>query len=237
MKSFCIPPEQDGEFVARMEDVLDVYERPYDEKQPVVCLDETCKEVRGEAREPLAARPPEDGKPATPAREDYEYVRDGSASIFMVYEPLAGRCQTEVSARRTAKDYARVIKHLCDVMYPRAEKIILVQDNLNTHTVGSLYEAFAPEEARRLARRLEIHYTPKHGSWLNMAEIALRLLSSQCLAQRFPDREKLKDSVAAWQKQNDSQPMKTDWRFTTKDARIKLKRLYPVIENQSTTGC
>lgn len=232
MKSFCIPPEQDGEFVARMEDVLSVYERPHDEKRPVVCLDETSKEVRGDARPLIEARPGGDGEPATPARQDYEYVRHGTASVFMVYEPLAGRCHTEVSARRTALDYARIIKHLCDVMYPRAEKIVLVQDNLNTHSIGSLYQAFEPEEARRLAERLEVHYTPKHGSWLNMAEIALRLLSCQCLAQRFPSREELTRAVDAWQKLNDSAPMKTNWRFTAKDARIKLKRLYPVIHNQ-----
>lgn len=217
-----------------MEDVLDVYERPYDENRPVVCLDETCKEVHGDARPPIAARPPEDGEPASPAREDYEYVRDGSAAIFMVYEPLAGRCHAESSDRRTAKDYARVVKHLCDTMYPGAEKIVLVQDNLNTHTIGSLYEAFAPEEARRLAERLEIHYTPKHGSWLNMAEIALRLLCRQCLGQRFPSREKLRAAVADWQKQNEANPMKTHWRFTTKDARIKLERLYPKIQPEPT---
>jgi len=213
-----------------MEDVLDVYTRPYDEKRPVVCLDETCKEVHGDARPSIPPRPPQDGKSATPAREDYEYIRGGSTAIFMVYEPLKGRCHTEVSERRTAKDYARVIKHLCDTMYPSAEKIVLVQDNLNTHAVGSLYQAFEPEEARRLAQRLEIHYTPKHGSWLNMAEIALRLLGSQCLSRRFPDREELKKQVAAWQARNDAAPMTTDWRFTTPDARIKLKRLYPKIE-------
>jgi len=210
-----------------MEDVLDVYERPHDEARPVVCLDETCKEIRGDAREPIAA------KPAAPARQDYEYVRDGSASVFMLYEPLAGRCHAEVSARRTAADYARIVKHLCDEMYPRAEKIVLVQDNLNTHTIGSLYEAFAPEEARRLAGRLEIHHTPKHGSWLNMAEIALRLLSHQCLARRFPSRDELARAVAHWHKLNARHPMKTNWRFTTKDARIKLNRLYPNIQTET----
>ncbi len=210
-----------------MEDVLDVYERPHDEARPVVCLDETCKEIRGDAREPIAA------KPAAPARQDYEYVRDGSASVFMLYEPLAGRCHAEVSARRTAADYARIVKHLCDEMYPRAEKIVLVQDNLNTHTIGSLYEAFAPEEARRLAGRLEIHHTPKHGSWLNMAEIALRLLSHQCLARRFPSRDELARAVDRWHKLNAQHPMKTNWRFTTKDARIKLNRLYPNIQTET----
>ncbi len=210
-----------------MEDVLDVYERPHDEARPVVCLDETCKEIRGDAREPIAA------KPAAPARQDYEYVRDGSASVFMLYEPLAGRCHAEVSARRTAADYARIVKHLCDEMYPRAEKIVLVQDNLNTHTIGSLYEAFAPEEARRLAGRLEIHHTPQPGSWLNMAAIALRLLSHQCLARRFPSRDELARAVDRWHKLNAQHPMKTNWRFTTKDARIKLNRLYPNIQTET----
>ena len=218
-----------------MEDVLGVYELSEDGKRPVVCLDEGSKEVHGDARAPIAAKPPQEGIAAVPAREDYEYVREGSAAIFMVYEPLTGRCHAEVSDRRTAKDYARIVKHLCDTMYPDADKIVLVQDNLNTHTIGSLYEAFPPEEARRLAQRLEIHYTPKHGSWLNMAEIALRLLSGQCLSQRFPSRERLKAEVAAWQKRNDDAPMKTDWRFTTKDARIKLKRLYPRIATAETT--
>jgi hypothetical protein len=218
-----------------MEDVLDVYGRPNDEKRPVVCLDETSKEIHGEVAEPISPRPASEEKPGAPRRQDYEYVRNGTASIFAVYEPMTGRLHTEVSVQRTALDYARVIKFVCDDMYPDAEKIVLVQDNLNTHSVASLYKAFAPQEARRLANRLEIHYTPKHGSWLNMAEIALRLICSQCLRQRFPDREKLRQAVAEWQKQNDRKPMKTNWRFTTADARIKLKRLYPRIEADETT--
>ncbi len=217
-----------------MEDVLDVYESPMDEKRPVVCLDETCKEIHADARPPLPAAPPRGDEPAAPAREDYEYVRDGSASIFMIYEPLTGRCHAETSERRAAVDYARMIEYLCETMYPAAETIVLVQDNLNTHSIGSLYRAFAPGKARRLAERLEIHHTPRHGSWLNMAEIALRLLCAQCLSRRFPTREALTSAVAAWQERNDDRPMKTDWRFTTKDARIKLKRLYPRIEREPT---
>ncbi len=218
-----------------MEDVLDVYERPYNEKRPVVCLDETCKEVHGEVAPPIAAKPPEGDNPATPRRQDYEYVRHGSVSVFAVYEPLTGRAHTEVSGQRTARDYARVLKHVCDVMYPDAEKIVVVQDNLNTHTMASLYKTFEPEEARRLARRLEIHYTPKHGSWLNMAEILLRLLTTQCISGRFPSREKLESEVAAWQTRHDLAPVRTNWQFTTKDARTKLKRLYPVLESTHTT--
>jgi len=218
-----------------MEDVLDVYERPYDAKTPVVCVDETCKEIHADVREPIAARPATDEKPGAPAREDFEYLRHGSASIFMIYEPLTGRCHAESSEHRTREDYARIVRYICDNMFPDAEKIVLVQDNLNTHTIGSLYHTFEPEEARRLARRLEIHYTPKHGSWLNMAEIALRLLCNQCLARRFPSREELARQVNAWTERNRQSPMKTDWRFTTADARIKLKRLYPILEAPSTT--
>lgn len=212
-----------------MEDVLDVYQRPYDPARPVVCLDETCKEVHSEVAAPLPAKPPEGDNPAVPARQDYEYQREGSVSIFAIYEALTGNAYIEMSEQRTATDFARVIKHLCDTMHPNAEKIVLVMDNLNTHTTASLYKAFEPEEARRLANRLEIHFTPKHGSWLNMAEIFLRLLSTQCIAGRFPDRETLRAHLAAWYKQYISKPMVTDWQFTTSDARTKLKRLYPVV--------
>jgi hypothetical protein len=227
---FCIPPEADAEFVAAMEDVLDVYERPYDEARPVVCLDETSKEVHGDVTPPISARPPMEDKPATPKRHDYEYVRNGTASIFALYEPKIGRAYTEVSEQRTALDYARVIKHLCDELYPDAEKIVLVQDNLNTHTIASLYKAFAPQEAHRLAQRLEIHYTPKHGSWLNAAEILLRVLTKQCISARFPTLEALRNVVQTWQQRYDRSPSKTDWQFTTRDARPKLKRLYPKIQ-------
>lgn len=210
-----------------MEDILDVYQREYDESRPVVCLDETSKEIHGEVNPPTPASPKQADKPAKPRREDYEYQRNGTAAVFMIYEPITGRCHAEVSERRTALDYARMIKYLCDEMYPKADQIVLVQDNLNTHTLGALYQAFPPEEARRLAQRLEIHYTPKHGSWLNMAEIALRLLTNQCLSGRFPSRAVLTNAVKAWRERNDKQPMRTTWRFTTKDARVKLKSLYP----------
>jgi hypothetical protein len=215
-----------------MEDILKVYERPYNPAKPVVCLDETSKEIRGDVREPIPAQPPalQEGQSAKPAREDYEYERDGTCSLFMAYEPITGKSRASVSNTRTGLDYAHVLKSVCDDMYPDAEKIVLVQDNLNTHSIGSLYRAFEPEEASRLVDRLEIHYTPTHGSWLNMAEIAIRLLCDQCLSgQRFPSIETLRREVAAWQELNDRDPMKTDWRFTTADARIKLKRLYPKI--------
>lgn len=227
MKRFCIPPSEDAEFVARMEDVLDVYEREYDEKRPVVCLDETSKEIHAEVNDPLAATAAKGEKPAKLLRQDYEYVRRGTAAIFMIYEPLTGRCYADTSDQRTAIEYAHRIEYVCEVLYPKADKIILVQDNLNTHKLGSLYQAFAPEKARRLAERLEIHYTPNHGSWLNMAEIALRVLSGQCIKGRFPSRGELDRAIEAWGKRNQKAPMRTDWRFTTADARIKLKRLYP----------
>jgi hypothetical protein len=218
-----------------MEDILDVYQRPFDPFKPVVCLDETCKEIHGNTREPLPATPASEEGPAQPQRQDYEYERHGTASIFMIYEPLTGNCLAEVLDRRTSLDYARMIRHLCDEMYPEAEKIVLVQDNLNTHSIASLYKAFEPEQARRLARRLEIHYTPAHGSWLNMAEIAIGVLSRQCLGeQRFPDHETLAGQVNAWNRFNRRNPMKADWRFTAQDARIKLKRLYPKITRPQT---
>lgn len=213
-----------------MEDVLDVYQREYDKSRPVVCLDETSKEIHGDVNPPTPASPGQGEKPAKPRREDYEYVRNGTAAIFMLYEPITGRCHPEVSEQRTAVDYARMIKYLCDEMYPDAEKIVLVQDNLNTHKLGSLYQAFPPQEAHRLAQRLEFHYTPKHGSWLNMAEIALRVLSGQCLSTRFPSRGELINAVNAWREQNERKPMRTTWRFTTKDARVKLKSLYPKLD-------
>lgn len=235
MKRFCIPPEEDGEFVARMEDVLDVYEREYDEKRPVVCLDETSKEIHAEVSEPIAAAVAMGEKPSTPMRQDYEYVRNGTAAIFMIYEPLTGRCHADTSDQRTAIDYAHRIEYLCDIIYPNAEKIVLVQDNLNTHKVGSLYQTFPPEKARRLAERLEIHFTPNHGSWLNMAEIALRVLSGQCIKGRFPSRAELDRAIAAWGKRNERTPLRTDWRFTTADARLKLKRLYPKVMPELAT--
>jgi hypothetical protein len=207
-----------------MEDVLEVYTRPYDARRPQVCLDETSKQLVAETREPIPAAP------GQAARVDYEYARRGTANLFMVFEPLAGRRQVTVTERRTAVDLAHVIQELVDVHYAQAEKIVLVMDNLNTHTPASLYEAFAPAEARRLRERLEIHYTPKHGSWLNMAETELSVLARQCLDQRIANPTTLTQEVAAWERQRNTAKCRVDWHFTTHDARIKLKRLYPSIQ-------
>lgn len=206
-----------------MEDVLDVYQRPLDARRPLICLDEASKQILSETRPPLPLAM------GQPARKDSEYIRNGTVSLFMLYEPLAGKRVVQVSERRTCIDFARVIAHLLDVQHPEAEKVVLVLDNLNTHTPASLYKAFAPAEAKRLADRLEVHYTPRHGSWLNMAEIELSVLARQCLAERMGSRENLQEQVAAWQEQHNRYGVKTDWRFTTEDARIKLKRLYPAV--------
>jgi len=223
-KQWVIPPQANAACVCAMEDVLEVYTRPYDPQRPQVCLDETSKQLVAETREPIPAAP------GQPARVDYEYERQGTANLFMVFEPLAGQRQVKVTERRTAIDFAHVIQELVDVHYPQAEKIVLVMDNLNTHTPVSLYEAFAPAEARRLMERLEIHYTPKHGSWLNMAETELSVLATQCLDRRIPDQTTLTQEVAAWERQRNTAKCRVDWRFTTHDARIKLKRLYPSIQ-------
>ena len=207
-----------------MEDVLDVYVRPYDPRRPQVCLDEASRQLIAETRTPLPAAP------GQPARYDYEYVREGVCALFMLNEPLRGWREVIVADRRTAVDWAHVIKDLVDVHYPDAEQIVLVQDNLNTHTPASLYEAFPPEEAKRLADKLELHYTPKHGSWLNMAECELSVLSRQCLDRRLPDKTTLAQEVAAWVQDRNAEQVRIDWRFTTADARIKLKRLYPLLE-------
>lgn len=206
-----------------MEDVLEVYHRPYDPKRPQVCMDETSKTLHGHSREPQPMQP---GKPA---REDYEYIREGTANLFLWFEPLTGRRQVKVTERRTRLDWAALVRELVDVHYPEAEKVVLVMDNLNTHTLGSLYEAFPPKEARRLAERLEIHYTPKHGSWLNMAEIELSILARQCLGQRLPSRADLAAEVSAWEVDRNARAARMQWRFTTADARIKLKHLYPTL--------
>ncbi len=208
-----------------MEDVLDVYTRPYDPCRPQVCLDETSRQLLGDVTPPLPMAP------GHPAREDYEYVRGGVCNLFLACEPLRGWRHVTVSDRRTRRDFAHVIKDLVDVQYPDAEQIVLVMDNLNTHSPASLYEAFAPAEARRLTDRLEIHYTPKHGSWLNMAEIELHVLAGQCLDRRLPDRATLTGEVAAWQAARNAADRAIDWRFTTADARIKLKHLYPVLDD------
>lgn len=206
-----------------MEDVLEVYQRPYDEKHPVVCMDETSKQQIREVRIPLPA------EPGQVERYDTEYERNGVSNIFMFCEPLKGWRKATVTDRRTKVDWAHAVKDLVDVEYPEAEKITMVLDNLNTHVGSSLYEAFSPEEARSLLDRLEFHYTPKHGSWLNMAEIELSVLGRQCLNRRIPDQESLKREVTVWNEKRNNQRGKVDWQFTSENARIKLKRLYPVI--------
>ena len=222
-KQWCIPPQANAEFVWHMEDVLDVYTRPSDARFPQVCMDETSKQL---LREPRPAVP---AAPRRPRRMDYEYERGGVANLFLFCEPAQGRRWVEVTDRRTRRDWAQAIKDLVDHRYPEAERIVLVMDNLNTHSPASLYEAFEPKEAKRLADKLEIHHTPKHGSWLNMAEIELSVLSRQCLDRRVPDFAALEADVAAWQARRDGLGGRVDWRFTAEDARIKLKRLYPSI--------
>jgi hypothetical protein len=213
IERWCIPPEANPEFVYRMEDVLGVYTQPYDPKYPQVCLDETSRQLLADVT------PPQPMAPGVPAKEDYEYERRGVVNLFMV------------SDRRTRIDWAQCIKDLVDVHYPDAEKIVLVQDNLNTHTPASLYEAFPPAEAKRLADKLELHYTPKHGSWLNMAEIELGIMARQCLDRRLPDRDTLEQEVAAWVAERNTAIRTINWRFTTDDARIKLDHLYPVFHD------
>jgi DDE superfamily endonuclease len=208
-----------------MEDVLEVYTRPDDPQRPVVCLDETSRQLLARTRPPLAARP------GQPAREDHEYERRGVCNLFLACEPLRGWRDVMVSDRRTRIDWAHCIKGLAGICYPDAEVIVLVQDNLNTHTPASLYEAFEPAEARRLAGRLELHYTPKHGSWLNMAEIELAVLAGQCLDRRLAGQATLQREVAAWQAARNASGRGVDWRFTTADARIKLKHLYPATQD------
>jgi hypothetical protein len=207
-----------------MEDVLEVYTRPYDPLRPQVCLDETSRQLLAEVSPPCPVAP------GRPAREDYEYVRHGVCNLFLVTEPLTGWRQVTVSDRRTRIDWAHCIKDLVDIHYPDAEQIVLVQDNLNTHTPASLYEAFPAAEARRLADKLELHYTPKHGSWLNMAEIELAMLAGQCLDRRLADRATLEREVGAWQAARNRLGRGVNWRFTTEDARIKLKHLYPTTQ-------
>jgi hypothetical protein len=221
---WCIPPKQSAEFVYHMEDVLEVYTRPHDPKRPVVCMDETFKQLIGQTREPL---PP---KPGTVERFDHVYVRNGVASLFMAFEPLAGWRTVAVTDQRRRLEWACFVKSLLDGRYRRADKVVLVMDQLNTHSAASLYEAFTPDEAKRLADKLEIHHTPKHGSRLNMAEIELSALGRQCLSRRIACRETLREQIAHWEKQRNSAKAKLKWRFTTADARIKLQRLYPSIQ-------
>jgi hypothetical protein len=206
-----------------MEDILDVYHLPYDPRYPVVCMDESCKQMIGEIRNPIPC------KLGQPVRIDDEYVRNGVAEIFMEVEPLAGKRHVSISERRTRKDWAWQIKKMLDERYANATKVRLVMDNLNTHNIASLYETFEPEEARRLAKRIDIHYTPKHGSWLNMAEIELSVLKGQCLNGRIPDMTTMQTEVAAWSKKRNGSAKKISLQFKTPDARIKLKRLYPTL--------
>lgn len=206
-----------------MENVLEVYTQPYDPHRPQVCMDETSKQLLSEVREPLPSHP------GQPQRVDYEYQREGVADLFMFFEPLVGKRFVQVTEQRTRKDWAQAMKTLADEIYPQAEKIVIVMDNLNTHSPVSFYQTFEPEEALRLSNRFEFHYTPKHGSWLNMAEIELGVLIRQCLNRRIPDRATLEREVRAWQNERNEKVVKVDWRFTTADARIKLKHLYPEI--------
>ena len=207
-----------------MEDVLEVYKRPYDPTRPVVCLDETSKQLIGEVATPVPAAP------GQVAHYDYEYVRNGVANLFMISEPLAGQRDVDVTDRRTKKDYAECLRKISDETYPDAEVIVLVQDNLNTHSPASLYEAFEPMEARRLMNRFEVHYTPKHGSWLDMAEIELGILGRQCLSRRIDNVNDLRRETKAWATERNSADTRVNWHFTTADARIKLRRLYPSLE-------
>jgi len=207
-----------------MEDVLEVYKRPYDPAHPQVCMDEISKQLVSETRQPLPVRP------GQPQRYDYEYRREGVCNVFLFLEPLRGWRHLKVTQRRTRKDWAWAMKDLVDVYYPKAERIIVVMDNLNTHNGASLYETFEPAEARRILERLEFHYTPKHGSWLNMAEIELSVFARQCLNRRIPDQDVLRHEVAALEAERNGSPSAVSWRFTTADARIKLRKLYPVIQ-------
>jgi hypothetical protein len=206
-----------------MEDVLEVYTRPYDPKRPQVCMDETTKQLVADILEPIPAQP------GQVERIDYEYKRQGVADLFMFFEPLHGKRFVKVTDQRPRKDWAEAMRDLSDVIYPQAEKIVIVMDNLNTHSPASFYETFEPDEARRLIHRFEFHFSPKHGSWLNMAEIELGILIRQCLSRRISDKILLETEVTAWQKDRNAKVVSVDWRFTTADARIKLKYLYPVI--------
>jgi hypothetical protein len=221
---WCIPPKQSAEFVYHMEDVLEVYKRPYDPRRPVVCMDETFKQLIGETREPLPPRP------GSLERFDHVYVRHGVASLFIAFEPLKMWRTVAVTDHRRRLEWAQFIRSLVKGRYRRAEKLVLVMDQLNTHTAASLYEAFPPAEAKRLADRLEIHYTPKHGSWLNMAEIELSALGRECLARRMALRTTLTEQIEHWITTRNRRKAAVNWQFTTTDARIKLRRLYPSLQ-------
>ena len=218
-----IPPEQNGNFVASMEKVLEVYKRPYDSRFPVVCMDESPKQLIGETKTAIAAEP---GKPA---KYDYEYKRHGVCNIFIGSEPLAGKRLVKITEKKTKKDWAYFLEDIAG-RYGDAEKITLVMDNLNTHTPGSLYETFPPAKAKQLWDRFDFVFTPKHGSWLNMAEIELNVLIGQCLNRRIDNIEEVRTEVAAWQQYRDNQKSKVNWQFAAEDARVKLARLYPSLE-------
>lgn len=211
-----------------MEDVLEVYQRPYDPKRPLVCLDETSKQLQETPRGTLPLLP------GLTACQDYEYTREGVCNLFLAIEPLRGWRKVSVTERRTALDFAQQLRTLVYEDYADAEKIVLITDNLNTHTTASLYQRFAPEEARRISSRIEWHYTPEHGSWLNIAECELSVLARQCLKRRIPDRATLAQQVTAWQEERNKKTVKVDWHFTADDARIKLKQLYPVIKEHNS---
>jgi len=219
-----IPPDQNGSFVANMEMVLDVYKRPFDPRFPVICMDESPKQLIAETKVPIPA------SPGQSAKYDYEYERFGVCNIFMACEPLAGKRMVKITERKTKKDWAYFLEGIA-AKYESAEKITLVMDNLNTHTPGSLYEAFQPDKAKALWDRFEFVYTPKHGSWLNMAEIELNVLTGQCLNRRIDDIEVVRKEVLAWQEARNNKNAKVNWQFTTEDARIKLSRLYPTFED------
>ena len=223
-EEWCIPEKQSAEFVCAMEDTLEVYHRPHDPMRPLVCFDEGGKQLTKETRLPLPPRP------GDVAKYDYEYERNGTSNLFLFFAPLEAWRHVKVTERRTMVDFAFCMRDLVDIHFPHAEKIVLVMDNLNTHKLASLYEAFAPAEARRIAEKLEIHYTPKHGSWLNMAEIELSVLHRQSLKARIPDLPTLTQRVAAWQRKRNNASATVNWRFTTADARIKLRQLYPTID-------
>jgi transposase len=208
-----------------MEDILALYTQPEDPKRPLVCMDEVPKQLLSDVRVPIPVQP------ERPRRVDYEYQRNGTANLFMFFEPFRGQRQVKVTNTRTRVDWAKAMKELSDEIHPEAEKIIVILDNLNIHTPAAFYLVFEPEEARRLVNRFEFHFTPKHGSWLNMAEIEFSVLSRQCLNRRIPDDNSLCQEVRAWESDRNSKVVKVDWRFTTADARIKLKRLYPKIHD------
>jgi hypothetical protein len=224
-QQYVIPPEHNADFVAHMEDVLEIYHLPYDSARPVICMDEQPVQLVKETRVPLPA------KPGQPKAVDYEYERNGTANLFIFTEPLTGWRKVVVSERRTAIDWAVEIQRLMEQDYAHSDQVILVCDQLNIHKVASLYKAFPPATARDLAKQLEIHHTPKHGSWLNIAENELSALTRQCLDRRIPDRQTLERETTAWYTQRNQSQKSVDWQFTTDDARIRLKRLYPQFEN------